>query len=124
MRGVTKDVISKGSLKAYVNRKENSVKVVINDEFEIVLEGTTDGIGAKKIIRSGYFELGDVQAFYEDVNTKLIKGELKRLSQKLSDMYENAEKIPGFFMYSKDVERNTEEVAFEITNIKSHGIPE
>ncbi|MEK4789474.1 MULTISPECIES: hypothetical protein [Bacillus] len=124
MRGVTKDVISKGSLKAYVNRKENSVKVVINDEYEIVFEGTTDGMGAKKIIRSGYFELGDVQAFYEDVNTKLIKGELKRLSQKLSDMYENAEKLPGFFMYSKDVERMTEEVAFEITNIKSHGIPE
>ncbi|WP_431818741.1 hypothetical protein [Bacillus pumilus] len=124
MRGVTKDVISKGSLKAYVNRKENSVKVVINDEFEIVLEGTTDGMGAKKIVRSGYFELKDVEDFYEDDNTKLIKGELKRLSQKLVGIYESAESLPGFLMYSKDVERKTEKIAFEITNIKSHGIPE
>ncbi|WP_144492867.1 hypothetical protein [Bacillus pumilus] len=123
MRGVTKDVISSGSLKAYVNRKENSVKVVINDEFEIVLQGTADGIGAKKIIRSGYFDLGDVEDFYEDANTKLIKGELKRLSQKLVEIYENAERNPGFIMYSKDVERKTDQIAYEMINIKSHGIP-
>lgn len=124
MRGVTKDVISKGSLKAYVNRKENSVKVVVNDEFEIVLQGTADGIGAKKIIRSGYFELDDVQAFNEDVNTKLIKEKIKKLQEEMNEIYEKAEKLPGFFMYSKDVERKTDEIAFEITNIKSHGIPE
>ncbi|MGE1096853.1 hypothetical protein ACQJZ4_07690 [Bacillus altitudinis] len=124
MRGVTKDIISKGSLKAYVNRKENSIKVVINNEFQIVLQGTTDGIGAKKIIRSCYFKLEDVEDFYEDANTKLIKGELKRLSQKLVEIYENAERNPGFIMYSKDVERKTDQIAYEIKNIKSHGIPE
>lgn len=123
MRGVTKNDISKGSLKAYVNRKEKSVKVVINDEFEIVLEGTTDGIGAKKIIRGGYFELDDVQAFYEDVNTKLIKEKIKKLQEEMNEIYENAEKLPGFFMYSKDVERKTDKIAFEITNIRSYGIP-
>lgn len=41
----------------------------------------------------------------------------------MNEIYENAEKLPGFFMYSKDVERKTDKIAFEITNIRSYGIP-
>ncbi|WP_366597622.1 hypothetical protein AB0R79_17975 [Bacillus velezensis] len=122
MRSITKEDIMRGTIKAYVNRKEESVKVVINDEFELMVRHTTDGIGAKKLISRGGFNLKDVKPFHEDDNTKLIRQELKRLSEKLVSIYEAAEKIPGFFMYSKEVERKTDKIAYQIINIKTNGI--
>ncbi|MEG7333264.1 hypothetical protein [Bacillus sp. 0102A] len=122
MRSITKDLIMKGTIKAYVNRKEESVKVVINDEFEIMVRRTTDGIAAKKLISRGEFNLKDVKPFHEDDNTKLIRQELKRLSEKIGSIYEAAERLPGFFMYSKEVERKTDKIAYEIINIQTSGL--
>ncbi|MDQ8094227.1 hypothetical protein [Bacillus amyloliquefaciens] len=122
MRSITKDDIMQGTIKAYVNRNEESVKVVINDEFEIMVRNTTYGIAAKKLISRGGFDLKDVKPFHEDDNTKLIKQELKRLSEKIGSIYETAERLPGFFMYSKEVERKTDKIAYEIINIQTNGI--
>ncbi|WP_339225920.1 hypothetical protein [Bacillus sp. FSL P4-0290] len=122
MRSITKDDIMQGTIKAYVNRKEESVKVVINDEFEVMVRHTTDGIAAKRLISRGDFNLKDVKPFHVDDNTKLIRQELKRLSEQIGAIYENAERIPGFFMYSKEVERKTDKIAYEIINIQTSGI--
>lgn len=118
-----KEEIMAMSVKAYVNRAGNYVKIILgNDEYEIVVQGTTDAVNVKKSIRKGSFSMNDVKPANIDTNVVEIRARLKHLSEEIVRIYSEAERQEGFRAYDKDTCAKTDKLAYEITDILSNGI--
>ena len=120
---MTYDEIRKMSRRAYVNRSEGWVKVILgNDELQIVMHGK-NGIEAKKAIAQANYNLKAVEPAVICETVVKTRRELKRLSEELVAVYDAAEKRLGNFdLYDQATKDTTDKLAYQITNIMTYGL--